>query len=395
MNRLVIHLKNECSIYFCAASFSMKYLLFLSGFACFFLGCQTAPSPLGIAADYLPPTELLRKGVVSKYYLHFTSADGYEMSTDIRYYLYQLLANDRLEITSYNAGFEPLETSQVYFKNNQEFLEQGKQFWQKDTFVINVLEPVLLNWQGDTARLATETTFNHGTEEQLLMRQTHMVDTMIENQPAKVFYKDLERHYDYAEREDKTYEIQIQSTYLAGMGLYKQELYLETGTGNMELVEQMSRKTFLKRRASAPERIAYINPASTLDNSTQFKICDPHEWIHDYYNGNPKAGYRTGKRGLEAVFREQLAPSLFKEVSGYLTYRFVINCEGQTGRFVTEEADLDFKRKEFPGPLVQHCFEIIYNLDDWEAAVAREEAIDTYAYLTLKFSDGALIEILP
>jgi len=373
----------------------MKQLFFSLGFTCLLAACQPTISPLGIAADYLPPTDLLRKGVVNKYYFHYSSADGYNKSTDIRYHLYRLSGDDRLEITTYDAGFEPLDRSLTYFKDNQQLLVQQEAFWQGDTFSANILQPVLFDWQSDTARLETQTVYQGGTEEKLLLRQTHQVDSLIDQQPAKIFYKEREQHYHYPERDDRSFQTQIRDTYLSGMGLYARELYTEEGVVKMELVEQMSRKTFLKRRAAAPKRVGYINPANTMDNGTAFKVCHPRERIHDYYNGRPDAGYRPGKRALEAVFREQLDSTFFTGVSGYLTYRFVINCEGQAGRFITEEADLNFKRMEFPQPLVQRCFEILHGLTDWEAAVLGTEPVDTYAYITLKFHDGTLLEILP
>lgn len=374
----------------------MKHLLFFLSLASLLAACQPTISPFGMAADYLPPTELLRKGVVNKYYFHYSSADGYNKSTDIRYYLYRISADDRLEITAYDAGFEPLDRSLTYFKDNQQIIEQQEQFWQGDTFSVAIRQPVLLNWQGDTARLETHTSFNDGsTELEFLLRQTHVIDSLIDNQPAKVFYQEREQHYHYTQRDDRSFNTQIRDTYLKGFGLYARELYAEEGIIKMELVEQMPRKNFLKRRAAAPNRIGYINPVNTMDNGTAFEICHPKERIHDYYNGAPDAGYRLGKRGLEAVFREQLDTTLLTGISGYLTYRFVINCEGQAGRFITEEADLNFNRMEFPQPLVQHCFEILHGLTDWEAAVFGTEPIDTYAYITLKIRDGTLIEILP
>lgn len=374
----------------------MKHLFFCIGFACLLAACQPTISSLGTAADYLPPTELLRKGVVNKYYLHYNSADGYNKSTDIRYHLYRLAADDRLEITTYDAGFQPLDRRLTFFQDHQQIVEQQEQYWQGDTFPATIISPVLLNWQGDTARLETQTTFNQGTEEKFLLRQTHRVDSLLDNQPAKIFYKEREQHYHYPEREDRSFQAQIRDTYLKGMGLYAREMHVEKeGIVRMELVEQMPHKTFLKRRAAAPKRVGYINPANTMDNGTAFKTCHPEERIHDYYNSYPDAGYRLGKRGLEAVFQEQLDTTLSIGVSGYLTYRFVINCEGQAGRFITEEADLDFRRIEFPQPLVQHCFNILRGLTDWEAGVLGNEPVDTYAYVTLKFRDGVLLEILP
>lgn len=373
----------------------MKYAFLLLGLLFLFTSCQPSLSQLGPAADYYPADDLLRKGVVNKYYFHYTSADGYEQSTDIRYYAFRLLPDQQLETTGYQAGYEPTMRSQTYFSEGQQLLAHQEQYWRGDTFPVEIIAPQLLHWEGDTTYLSTKTFYNNGTEEVMTLRQTATQDTLIAGKPAKIFHQQRERHYHYQVREDKDYQTKIQDTYLQGIGLYERKMEFKEGKVKMELVEQMPWKTFLKRRAAVPERVAYINPVSTMDDGVNFKICDPKGYIHDYYNGHPDGGYVGGKRALQEVFSTQLDQALLDDVSGYLTFRFVINCEGQAGRFVTEEAGLDFKRMEFPAALVQHVYGIITKLTNWRAAVLNEEAIDTYAYLTLKFRDGQLIEILP
>ena len=170
---------------------------------------------------------------------------------------------------------------------------------------------------------------------------------------------------------------------------------MKKGKANIELVKQFHWKDFKAMANSAPKRVAYINPAKRIDRNSNFSPCENSNKIHDYYNGTPHAGLRTGKRGWQKLFQQKGNSSNASKESGYLTFRFVINCEGKTGWFTTEEADLDFQPKEFPPELVQHYFDIIEKVDDWRPVVIRQKAADAYAYLTLKLKDGELIDILP
>lgn len=376
----------------------MKYIFPLLCGLLLFVACQSPKnSPLGPAADYFPTTNLLRKGVVNKYYLHFTSADGYEKSTDINYYSYRLLPDDRLEITTYDAGFSLNLRLVTAFRATQQIVEEQERYWRNDTLPTTLQARVMHDWAGgsDTARLESSTDYGNDLQQNYSFRQKSRLETEYEEQAAIVFYADQEREYTFPDQEARRDTVLVRDTYLSGIGLFERQLESTKGTARLELVEQMPRKAFLKQRAAAPKRVAYINPASTLDADTDFAVCHPQRFIYDYYNGRPSGQYTGGKRALQRVFSQQFDPTLAKEASGYLTYRFVINCQGEAGRFVTEEAGLDFNRTAFSNALVQHGFEILRTLDNWQSTIINNEAVDAYAYITLKFRAGELIEILP
>lgn len=359
----------------------------------FLAGCQKPISPLGVATDFYPPTEELHRGIVNKYYVHFRSADGYERSTDIRYYLYKINKEGKLETTIYNPAFEPIIRTITRFENGREMVEEQEQFWQRDSFPSQITENVVTDWITDTALLVTSTTFTEEIEEELTIRQLSHYDSLAEGRILKVFEKERNRTYHYPDTEDRTYESRLVNTYAQELGLFSREIAFEDGTMKMTLVEQFSAVELRKRQAATPKRVAYIDPAQVMDKGIDFAPCG--DYIYDYYNGDPDGGPRGGKRDLWRYFGEHLDKGLLGNESGYLTFRFVINCEGEAGRFITEEAGLDFARKRFPEQLIEHVFQLLITYDDWQATQGREEALDAYAYVTLKLRDGELIDILP
>jgi hypothetical protein len=212
---------------------------------------------------------------------------------------------------------------------------------------------------------------------------------------AKIITQQRKQHYQYPDQEDRHFQAEIVNTYVQGFGLFSGSYIFDNGTGSLELIKQMPLADFEALSRKAPPRVAYIAPNNTLDSFSDFAPCNDKGQIYDYYNGDPDARFLKGKRGLWEVFNQQVDPALLGRESGYLTFRFIINCVGETGWFVTEEADLDFNIKAFPEATVSHLFEIVRKLNDWQPAISREEAIDVYAYLTLKMKDGKIIEILP
>lgn len=152
---------------------------------------------------------------------------------------------------------------------------------------------------------------------------------------------------------------------------------------------------FDQMKAEKPERVAYIQPETTLDNPTDFTTCFEQQFVNDYYNGDPDAAYNGGKQALLTDILGQLNQESLGDESGYLTFRFIINCEGRAGWFTIEQADLDFMQKQFSPVLVEHLFTILQSLDQWHPTVIRAEERDAYCYLTFKLNHGQLIDLLP
>ncbi|MEY8022170.1 hypothetical protein AB8P51_15155, partial [Muriicola sp. SD30] len=64
-------------------------------------------------------------------------------------------------------------------------------------------------------------------------------------------------------------------------------------------------------------------------DSTEFKLCND-ENIYQYYSIN--TDYEGGKRAMKEKLQNQFSNILPPE-TGLLTIRFILNCEGKTGRF--------------------------------------------------------------
>ena len=81
--------------------------------------------------------------------------------------------------------------------------------------------------------------------------------------------------------------------------------------------------------------------------------------------------------------------------SGFITIRFIVNCEGQTGWFRMQEMDENYKANKFNKIILDELALLTKQLNGWEIAEDRGKKFDYYQYLTFKFKNGKLIEIMP
>lgn len=136
--------------------------------------------------------------------------------------------------------------------------------------------------------------------------------------------------------------------------------------------------------------IGYIDPATALGDK-EFETCT--DFIFEYYNSEPNGGYKYGKNVLRDTIENKF--SYNGHDSGYLTFRFVVNCKGEAGRYQIVENDLDLKPKKFDQDLVLHLFSITQELKEWRPVMWENQSRDYYMYITYKIRDGQIIEILP
>jgi hypothetical protein len=124
-----------------------------------------------------------------------------------------------------------------------------------------------------------------------------------------------------------------------------------------------------------------------------FKPCDEKQ-VFQYYNFGKGLQYKGEKPELVAHFKK------FKEINskgatGFITIRFIVNCEGKTGRFRIQEMSNDYVVKSFGKEITDQLLSLTKSLDGWIAATNKERNFDYYQYLTFKIEDGRLIEIMP
>lgn len=142
------------------------------------------------------------------------------------------------------------------------------------------------------------------------------------------------------------------------------------------------------------EHIGVIQPGEAISDPS-FSICYKEKIFPFYYGRNP-ASYTHGKDSLKTFIYEQVDPSIsFHGDNGYLTFRFIINCKGETGQFVIEELALDFTTSSMDKKFVNHIFEIVKSLDEWNPISFEGFDYDSFIHLTFKVTNGTIVEILP
>jgi len=144
---------------------------------------------------------------------------------------------------------------------------------------------------------------------------------------------------------------------------------------------------------SHENHVGVIKEASPHDDP-DFKVCY-EEKIFPYYYGTDKASYQHGKDSLRTYFKSQYYNKGYTDGSGYVTIRFIINCEGKTGRYEVLENGLDFKEKKFNKYIPEHLLDLTLRLKDWNPQKYYGSAYDSFFYLTFKIDNGEIMEILP
>lgn len=367
--------------------FAMLILLFVAG-------C----SP-GHRLPFIPASELIEEGVVNKYYYSYSPFEGIDEYADIEYRAYFLLDRETIVQDIYDPGFR-LKSRQVFEMNDSSLHLQEESVFMNHTWTLDTLRSEILldeyfSLKVDSPLYQTIQRYASGHIRHTNTFQSAVHDTIVDGKKAILIQRQFNLLIETPEGDSNRYEIPSTQLYVDGLGLYHLEGNRPEGTAELLLMEQFSMEEFEMMKARKPERVAFINPKSTLDYPTDFETCLDQQFANDYYNGDPDAGYTGGKQALLQDILAQLNPETLGNESGYLTFRFVVNCEGRAGWFTTEQATLDYLPTQFPPALIEHLFTILRSLDQWHPTVIRDEKRDAYCYLTFKLNHGQLIDLLP
>ena len=126
-----------------------------------------------------------------------------------------------------------------------------------------------------------------------------------------------------------------------------------------------------------------------------FIICNGDDNILQYFNLGEGPVYSGEKSSILNTFRSNYKPLPEKDQNGFIRIRFVVNCEGKTGRFRTLQSDDNFQETEFNKKIVSQLVDITKEIEDWKVLYRGDIPVDYYMYLIFKISEGQLTEILP
>ena len=131
-----------------------------------------------------------------------------------------------------------------------------------------------------------------------------------------------------------------------------------------------------------------------LLDDENFKVC--HEDISIQFNyGGVGLIYEGEKIALKQHFKDKYEHQDTEGQSGYVTIRFIVNCDGKTGRFRISQMGLDLREKKFENYITDQLLDLTKSLDGWKALERDNLSLDYYQYLAFKLKDGRLIDILP
>ena len=139
--------------------------------------------------------------------------------------------------------------------------------------------------------------------------------------------------------------------------------------------------------------IGYINPEEALLNS-EYVLCDKENIKLTYNGASPYAFNGTKKK-----FRDSILSKYNHQVytdSGYISFRFLVNCKGEAGWFEISEMNLDLKEVNLEDKMVSELLELTSNSENWNQLGSNKGGfIDYYMYILYRIENGKVTEILP
>ncbi|GAE66180.1 hypothetical protein SAMN05421692_3884 [Chryseobacterium indologenes] len=124
-----------------------------------------------------------------------------------------------------------------------------------------------------------------------------------------------------------------------------------------------------------------------------FKICDP-DTTCQYYNDSKGFEYEGEKISIEKQLKESKIKGN-KDTNGYITVRFLVNCEGKSRLFRVQQKNPEYDEKELDKGLATNLLNFTKSLNGWVIKQMESKKIDYYQYLTYKIENGEIVEVLP
>lgn len=344
------------------------------------------------------PQHSINKGIINKYYVTVYPSNNSGTKTNLEYSYIKKL-DDSLYIKEiYNPAFKLKSTRKFSIDNNAREISY-QQFYPTDTLTAIYSDNTTahyITFDKDTVYYSVKLKNKDSISIKIDKSTIMLKDTLVEKRPAKIIEQINTDTIFFGETLKNTSRYRSRSIYVQDLGLWKSIVTTDTQLIEKVLVEQLLPKQFDTLSKHGIQRVGYIDFDNTIDAGATLVLCSSHARIFDYYNGsNDRSGFIGGKGNLKKFIDKKLDNSKLNHESGYLTFRFVINCKGQAGKFVTNEVDFDYNEKQFSKQTVMHLYDIISSIEKWKACVIRNVKKDSYFYVTFILKNGKIQDILP
>ncbi len=343
---------------------------------------------------FYPPEKILKEGFVNKYYLNTETFENNVKSTNIIYEKFQL-KDSTLYRTQYSSGYNVRTKSEFGVNTDGLILKNEMIYFANDSSRTNILKNQELFWDHRMAEKNYSRIFDGYYSQEIHSTKQFIRDTIWENRPAKM-YSFISTERRLYEKGDTT-NLSEKGHLIIAEGIGPVSFYTKDSLSQSEklLIEQLSVTDFEKRANHGTHRVAYIDTSSAIVSAKEDFLCKDRDQIYDYYNSDIPAGFPGGKGPLKKFVFKHLDESKLAKESGFLTFRFVINCKGEADWYTLEQADFDYKPMSFSQSTIDHLLSILQKVPTWHASKIRGELGDAYAYITFKLNDGEIFEMLP
>ncbi len=128
------------------------------------------------------------------------------------------------------------------------------------------------------------------------------------------------------------------------------------------------------------------------EDDSSFVICDKDVVLQYYEVGtNYKGGVKTIRKEIYSFLeKEELN---FENKSGYITFRFIVNCNGETGRFRIKVINENLQEDKFDVLKINKLKLALKNLINWNPGKIRNSNVDSYCLIKFKIENGKITDI--
>lgn len=135
-----------------------------------------------------------------------------------------------------------------------------------------------------------------------------------------------------------------------------------------------------------------INYNPNIDDKL-FNVCDETRVFQYYSVGTSYIGERKSIR--EEVFNYLKDKNVnLDNKSAYITFRFIVNCNGQPGRYRYKIVDSNFKKTDFAKEEIDKLKNAVMSLKNWQAGVTENKvSVDSYVQINFKIENGEIKDI--
>jgi len=134
-------------------------------------------------------------------------------------------------------------------------------------------------------------------------------------------------------------------------------------------------------------RIGDLSENNKIDQN--FEVCDETRITQNY---GMRAEYSGGNKAIKEEILNDLQTLNFEQ-PGLITFRFIVNCKGKTGRFRVNSTDTDLKEIEVDPSKIKDIEKAFLQLKKWTPAKNEFDSYDSYYVLNFKIRNNNIVDI--